>query len=118
MQKVYLSLNHDDFFCPVTGQQILSEFDLKVTPSLKFFYVDTGFILHASDDILKVLALNDYDISNESVEININEAEELIKDMKSLKNCILFMVTTGGPGPVSGAYGICIDMNAKEVKKI
>lgn len=113
MQKVYLSLNHDDFFCPVTGQQILSEFDLKVTPSLKFFYTDTGFIFHTSEDILQVLALNGYDISGESVEINIDEAEELINDMKSLENCILFMVTTGGPGPVSGAYGICIDMNGK-----
>lgn len=118
MQKVYLSLNHDDFFCPVTGQQILSEFDLKVTPSLKFFYADTGFIFHASEDILQVLALNDYDISGESVEIDINEAEELIKDMKSLKNCILFIVNTGGSGPASGSYGICIDMNGKELKKI
>jgi hypothetical protein len=79
MQKVYLSLNHDDFFCPVTGQQILSEFDLKVTPSLKFFYADTGFIFHASEDILQVLALNDYDISGESIEIDINEAEDLLK---------------------------------------
>ena len=67
---------------------------------------------------MQILALNDYDISGESVEIDINEAEELIKDMKSLKNCILFIVNTGGSGPASGSYGLCIDMNGKELKKI
>ena len=55
-QTVSSYITHDNFYCPVTGEQISGGNDLGVPLSVKFVYVDTGFLISVSDDIIKILS--------------------------------------------------------------
>jgi hypothetical protein len=68
-QTVSSYITHDNFYCPVTGEQISGGNDLGVPLSVKFVYVDTGFLISVSDDIIKILSEKGYDYEDDQFEI-------------------------------------------------
>ena len=76
-QTVSSCLSHDNFYCPVTGEQISGGDDMGVPPSVKFVYVDTGFLISVSDDIIKILTEKGYEYDDQ-FEIELEEVEEIL----------------------------------------
>lgn len=108
-QVVTSCLTHDNFYCPVTGEQISGGEDLGVPPSVKFVYVDTGFLISVSDDIIKILTEKGYEYDDQ-FEIELEEVEEILSSHKSFENCVLFKLETGY-GSFSGFFAVFIDMD-------
>ena len=112
-QTVSSCITHDNFYCPVTGEQISGGDDLGVPPSVKFVYVDTGFLISVSDDIIKILTEKGYEYDDQ-FEIELEEVEEILSSYQSFENCVLFKLSTGY-GPFTGFFAVFIDMDyAKE----
>jgi hypothetical protein len=124
MQKVLLNYDNPNFFCPITGVQILSENDANLSPACVFLYCDIDFetfdsnnpdIQQAYDKILE--SMHDTD-SNELYEkydyipfsYFINEVFEK-KD-----HYILFELTSSGMscGPSCNTTYIVIDTSYEE----
>lgn len=112
-QTVSSCITHDNFYCPVTGEQISGGDDLGVPPSVKFVYVDTGFLIFVSDDIIKIISEKGYDYEDDQFEIELDEVEKILWSHKSFENCVLFKLSTGY-GPFSGFFAVFIDMDFKK----
>ena len=56
MPKITLNLDHGNFFCPVTGQQILSSEICDASPATAFIFLDeTQKFIHISDYLVSAL---------------------------------------------------------------
>ena len=111
MQIVDLDLNHDNFFCPVTGQAILrGDEEFKASPATVFCYVDEVSDFEFISDKAKAIF--------DSLEIDEDEdyAEDIFKKFAaaySEKNLVCFVITSSGIacGPFSSTVRIGIQMN-------
>ena len=111
MQLVKLDLNHDNFFCPVTGQTILrAEEAFRASPATVFCYVDEVSDFETISDEAKA--------NFEKLEIDEDEdsTEEIFEKFASTysdNNVVCFIITTSGMscGPASSTVRIGIQMN-------
>ena len=104
MQQIILSLDHINFFCPITGQNILSSENCEASPATTFIYLDEiSDFAHTSDDLSEVLESLDDD-SDES------ELDQFLAAIKDTKNLVVFSITVNN-GPFSNAVHVGIDMN-------
>lgn len=111
MQLVKLDLNHDNFFCPVTGQVILNgEEAFHASPATIFCYVDevSDFetISEEAKSIFEKLVIDEDEDS----------ADEIFEKFASTyadNNIVCFVITTSGMacGPVSSTVRVGIQMN-------
>jgi len=124
MQQVELELREDyEFFCPVTGKQILFEDDFIASPAMVFNYVDLegGFFAFANDwlkNIIIELGLNIGDEGWVGYE-DFDKIRTAIINTVETKNYVCFSITTRGMacGPRSSTAYICIDMGYKPEEK-
>ena len=118
MQQVELELREDfEFFCPVTGEQIVFEDDFIPSKAMIFNYVDLegGFFAFANDWLKKVIIEFGLDIGDEGW----MDYEDFDKIMAAIinrvetENYVCFSITTNGMAcdPMSSTAYICIDMN-------
>jgi hypothetical protein len=132
MQIVPLELGHNLFFCPVTGEQLLSSDDYHCSAATLFHFIDMegGHLVDPKPEIelLYNEALEDinngvydaydfrYDYSDEAKAFEILVYEKL----KQENNYVLFEICTTGfaCGPISNTIYIGIDMNYKSAESI
>jgi hypothetical protein len=104
MQQITLKLDHGNFYCPITGQNILSSENCEASPATIFIYLDEiGDFAHTSDDLAEVQDSLDDD-SDES------ELDQFLAAIKDTKNLVVFSITVNN-GPFSNAVHVGIDMN-------
>lgn len=115
MQEIDLHLDHHDFFCPVTGKQILSEDDSNSSPATIFIYVDDF------DNFAEIR--QDFQRLYEekcNIEFNVGQEKDGLPSLKrfmkhfdDIPNLVVFKITNSGIacGPLSSTVHICIDMN-------
>ena len=125
MQTVYLELDSHDFYCPFTGQLLMSENTEEFIPSpaLAFFYIDeVGEMIYANDWAQELWDKTEEDIDNMDEENGIPDVYELIedrlKDSEDTDHLICVYVTVSGIacGPVSTTGIYCFDTKYKENK--
>ncbi len=111
MQKINVNLNHDNFYCPVTGIQILSAEEFNPSPALKIWYND-GFIEYLAEDFKLFLSEQGIDTSMEPLEVEYDDFENVTTKFNS-NEYVLFAITRSGIacGPVSTTTFFLIDMN-------
>ena len=125
MQLISLELNHNTFFCPVTGEQLLFSDDYHSSPATLFHFIDIegGQLVNPNPAIaiLYEQALEDinnglyndyefkyfYSIEAKAFEILVNEK------LKLENNYVLFEISNSGVacGPSSSTVFIGVDMN-------
>lgn len=104
MQQITLKLDHGNFYCPISGQNILSSENCEASPATSFIYLDEiGDFAHTSDDLAEVQESLDDD-SDES------ELDPFLAAIKDTKNLVVFSITVNN-GPFSNAVHVGIDMN-------
>ena len=115
MQTINLDLDHSNFFCPITGIQILSDEDFKPTPAVKFFYSDSGYLHYLSPELKDILKTLGYDEYDEDLEFDGDDFEKLVDNFKDKSTWVMFAITETGIacGPVWSTVYIGIDMNQK-----
>ena len=121
MQEVELDLSHNNFFCPVTGQQITGDdFANPEVPSIRFIYlpeIEDFETIHPdlkplADRIRKKIAAKqekDEDYCEEFFDL----FKEALKKAKANRSLVIYSITTSGIacGPVSETIHIGIDMD-------
>lgn len=113
MQRIHLNNNILRFYCPVTGNQILSEEDFNPSPAMLFCYND-GYLQHVDDCIYPLLEKFDIDLKEPYMEYN-DFAKLISQEINSdvlHSEVILFEITFSGIacGPSSSTTYIAIDM--------
>ena len=104
MQQITLKLDHGNFYCPITGQNILSSENCEASPATTCIYLDEiGDFAHTSDDLSEVQESLDDD-SDES------ELDQFLAAINDTKNLVVFSITVNN-GPFSNAVHVGIDMN-------
>lgn len=107
MQLVNVNIDHHDFYCPVTGRQILGGDLYEPSPATVMTYLDDiSMIMQANDEMLPKLNLMGLDVEEEA------ELEQL--DTLGMKdNIVCYKISTCGMscGPVQSSVRIIIDMN-------
>ena len=110
MKIIELDLAHDNFFCPVTGTQILyPEDELAPSKALMFCYVDLegGIFEHIHENIKPILSASGMDLNADILYMDYKEFNVfLIEKFKAYDNYITFALGH----PRYTAY-FCIDMN-------
>ena len=111
MQKINLELNHNNFFCPVTGTQIMSDENFIASQALKFCYIDNLFIF-ISDDLKPIFTSLNINVNVDPLYVDFDMFESIEDKLKS-NEFILFKITNSGIacGPISTTTYYCIDMN-------
>ena len=114
MQTVDLVLDHYNFYCPVTGQQIMGEFDdFKPSPAMVYCFVDEGESFEYALDWVSEL----YEKFMEENDDDCYEAYRLVvesMDPEKTKNLVCFSVQDASPFSSFGPAKLCFDMNYKE----
>ena len=124
MQEVEEDLSHNNFFCPVTGQQITGDdFANPEVPSIRFIYlpeIEDFETIHpdlkpVADRIRKKIAAKqekDEDYCEEFFDL----FKEALKKAKANRSLVIYSITTSGIacGPVSETVHIAIDMDYEE----
>jgi hypothetical protein len=132
MQLISLELNHNTFFCPVTGEQLLFSDDYNSSPATLFHFIDIegGQLVNpnpaiailyeqALEDISNGL-YNDYEfkyfysIEAKAFEILVNEK------LKQENNYVLFEIGNSGVacGPSPSNVFIGVDMNYQSAEDL
>jgi hypothetical protein len=111
MQRIELELDHHNFFCPVTGEQIMSEEDFTPSPALKICYIDDLFV-YVSDDLRPLLTSKGIDVNEDPLYVDWDDFKA-IQDELTSNEFVMFEITNHGIacGPVSNTSYFCIDMN-------
>jgi hypothetical protein len=112
MQQVELNLDHDYFFCPVTGDQIFGPEHFKPSPATVFVFTpESGEFETIHEELAKL----DEKVNTEAVmeEDSWGRFERFCQALKGRSNIVVFSITTRGMacGPVSSTVHIGIDMN-------
>lgn len=118
IKKINWELEAEDFefFCPVTGEQIVfAEAPFEASPAIVFCYLPSErefeyvseWADEKYDECLNKLPYDQYDRENEAFEMLIG-SQTAIEE-----NLICFTITINGMacGPISFTVHICIDMN-------
>jgi hypothetical protein len=111
MKQIELDLDHVNFYCPVTGEQIVSSELCTPSPATAFIYLDEiGDFVEISEEFAEI---NEKIIEKENEDEDFFHFETFMKAIKKIKNLIVFSITTRGMacGPVSSTVHIGIDMN-------
>ena len=104
MQQIPLKLDHGNFYCPISGQNILSSENCEASPATSFIYLDEiGDFAHTSDDLAEVQESLDDD-SDES------ELDQFLAAIKDTKHLVVFSITVNN-GPFSNAVHVGINMD-------
>ena len=109
MQIIDLELDHNNFYCPVTGSKILSEDSFDSCPSLQGLWTNHSEepeTLQGELEKLWKVYLEKLD------EDDFHDVPEFLKSVDN-NDFVAFAVTTGGMacGPVSSTVWLVIDMN-------
>ena len=124
MREAELDLPHNNFFCPVTGQQITGDdFANPEVPSIRFIYLPEVGEFETIHPDLEVIA----DQIQEEIAKKEEEDEgfceeffdlfkEALKKDKANDSLVIYSITTSGIacGPVSETVHIGIDMDYEE----
>lgn len=112
MQQVQLYLEHDNFFCPVTGHPIVGPEHFEPSDATAFVYLDeVGDFEHIQDRFAKI---NEKVNTEEAMEEDPFEQFKRFCDaLEDMPSIVVFSLTTMGMacGPVSSTVHIGIDMN-------
>ena len=112
MQRIPFDMDHPEFFCPITGEQITFEEDFIPSPATVFAWISLAEEFEYVNDEFKIL-YDDYMANPE----NDHDFEEFLDDTEC-HNVVVFEITTGAPaGGLSSctAYiGIDKDHNVTE----
>lgn len=104
MQQINLRLDHGNFFCPVTGRQILGPETIEASPATAFIFLDaTNQLAHISD----YLSEFQNPMDNAAAISNGSQFHEAIKGMTNL---LVFNITFYN-GDFSPAVRVGVDMN-------
>jgi hypothetical protein len=116
MQQIELEFTDEfEFFCPVTGNQILYVDEFQPSPAMVFCYLeDEDVFEEANDWTRQIFNLEDDD--------NYLDSESFRNDLSTIlgnnetRNLICFTITTCsmGCGPMSSIVHFCIDMGYKK----
>lgn len=114
MQRIYLENNFLKFYCPATGNKILSEEDFNSSPAMLFCYSD-GYFMHINDSVAPLLEQFEIDLKEPYMEHD--DFDKLLgqKDHSDVlhSDVLLFEITYSGIacGPSSSTMYIAIDMD-------
>jgi hypothetical protein len=111
MQIIDLELDHNNFFCPVTGQAIIrEEEEFRASPATVFCYLDGFSEFEFMSDEAKAIFDS---LEIDEVEDNSEDIFKRFEEEYSDNNIICFVITTRGIacGPVSFTVRIGIQMN-------
>lgn len=104
MQQISLKLDHGNFFCPVTGQQILSPETMEASPATAFIFLDaTSQLVHTSDYLSEFQNHMDNGTA-------FSKGSQFHEAIKRITNLVVFAVTVNN-GDFSPAVRVGIDMN-------
>ena len=107
MQQINLRLDHGNFYCPATGQQILGPETIEASPATAFIFLDaTSQFAHTSYYLSEVQNPMD----NSAAISNGSQFHEAIKGMKTL---VVFSITFN-IGDFPPAVRVGVDMNYVE----
>jgi hypothetical protein len=116
MQLIELNLREDfDFFCPITGEQIVFKDDFNPSKAMLFCYVDIANAFEHADDWTQ----NKFSINLDDPYLDLDTFHKVLKDEVDKgenSNFVCFSITTEGMacGPMSSTAYICIDMDYRE----
>ena len=112
MQNIELSLDHFDFYCPITGVQILGDEHYEPSPATAFVYSPEA---EEFEHIVERLEAVDSKVNTEEImeEEPFERFERFCEAIKDEPNIVIFSITTHGMacGPVSSTIHVAIDMN-------
>lgn len=114
MHHVQLNLDHDNFFCPVTGFHMLSEEHYEPSPATLFVYIeDAGEFEWYSRELEKLESTVNTEEIEDECEDGLSNIERFLVAIKDKPNLVVFTITTSGIacGPVSSTVHIGIDMD-------
>jgi hypothetical protein len=119
MHNVELELDHDNFYCPVTGQYIMGDGVIEgFSPSeaVLFCYLneigDFEYTKPGIKDLFENCLKETEDDELEAYDLMIQKINET-----ESKNLVCFEITTSGMacGPMSTTLKVCFDMNYRKV---
>lgn len=118
MQIIELELNHLNFFCPATGQPIISESEDHTTNavSLRALWIDEVFDEPAFRDEKFQEDWETYSEKHfDEDEDNLYEVQEEFLKTYPKPNWVTFKITTSGMacGPISSTVWLVIDLDAE-----
>lgn len=104
MQQINLRLDHGNFFCPVTGRQILGYETIEASPATAFIFLDaTNQLAHISD------YLNEFQNPMDS-SAAFSIGSQFHEAIKGMANLLVFSITFKN-GDFSPVVRVGIDMN-------
>ena len=114
MQRIPFDMNHPDFFCPITGEQITSEDDFNPSSATTFAWISiTGEFEYVNDEFKKLY--DDY-MANPK-----NEGDDFFTDFldnTDRHDVVVFEISTDGlacgPSSCTAYIGINKDYNVTE----
>lgn len=115
MNNVELELNHDNFYCPVTGQHIMGvgvNEGFNPSKAVLFCYVneieDFEYAKPEIKELFETCLKQTEDDGSEAYDVMIQKMNET-----ESQNLVCFEITTNGMacGPISTKVKVCFDMN-------
>jgi len=111
MQIVEIELTDGyPFYCPITGELILSEEDFKPSPAMVYCYIKNDSLFEYTNSQANNIFNN---ISNDDGYFDSEVYDEILSSLpnnKTAKNWICFRMHCGGSGIGSYVVDYCIDM--------
>jgi hypothetical protein len=124
MTLVELWLDHDNLYCPVTGNHILSSEHFSASPATAFVFPVDGDDFECITHELKLI---EEKVNPEGWEDDLEEEDDgsleyssrigrFLKAIEKEPHLLVFKITTSGMacGPVSSTVYVGIDMNFQE----
>ena len=104
MQQINLRLDHVNFYCPVTGQQILGPDTIEASPATVFIFQDaTRQFAYISDYLSEFQTQVDNGTA-------LSKGSQFHEAIKRITNLVVFDLTVNN-GDFSPAVRVGIDMN-------
>ena len=116
MQLIELNLREDfEFFCPITGEQIVFKDDFNPSKAMLFCYVDIANAFEHADDWTQ----NKFSINLDDPYLDLDTFHKVLKnevDKGENSNFVCFSITTEGMacGPSCSTVYFCFDMDYRE----
>jgi hypothetical protein len=107
MQLVNVNIDHHDFYCPVTGRQILGGELYEPSPATVMTYLDdVSVIMYADEEMQPKL-------SSLGLAVDDDAEPEQLETLGLEDNIVCYKISTWGMacGPCSSTVRIFIDMN-------